>query len=242
MLHRQVYGDGLKAVLLAAGHGRRLLPLTRTVPKILVDIAGRTLLDRQLEYLARNGVTRVIVTTHHLGESVASALRTGRLPVEARVSHEPSLSGTAGALRALAPELTSTFVVLYGDVLTTADLGAMARLHHRRRGAATIACYRERATADKGILRLGDRGRVTSFVEKGRTPGEPAWINAGLYILEPDVLRFIMGPSPDFGHDVFPLMLREGCALWGHPVEGHVIDVGTPERLAYARRVASAAD
>jgi NDP-sugar pyrophosphorylase family protein len=216
--------------------------LTLAVPKILVDIGGRTLLDRQLEYLARNGVTRVIIKTHHLGESVASALRAGRHPVDVRLSHEQRLSGTAGALRALTSELTETFVVLYGDVVTDADLRRMAAVHHARAATATVACYRGPVTPDKGVLRLREHGQIAGFVEKGLTRTEPGWINAGLYMLEPVVLRCIKGPSPDFGRDVFPLMLRRGCALWSHAVEGDVIDVGTPEGLALAQRLASTFD
>jgi NDP-sugar pyrophosphorylase family protein len=230
----------MKAVLLAAGYGVRLLPLTRTVPKILVDIGGRTLLDRQLEYLARNGMTRVIIKTHHLGESVASALRTGHHAVDVRLSYEKRLSGTAGALRALTSELTDTFVVLYGDVVTDADLRPMAAVHHARGATATLACYRGSVTPDKGVLQLDEHGQIAAFVEKGLTRTEPGWINAGLYVLEPEVLEWIEGLSPDFGRDVFPLMLRRGCALWSHAVEGDVIDVGTPDRLALAQRLASA--
>jgi NDP-sugar pyrophosphorylase family protein len=228
----------VKAVLLAAGHGLRLRPLTRTIPKILVDVGGRTLLERQLEYLARNGVTQVVLKTHHLGEQVASSLRTIRPPLAVQISHEERLSGTAGALRALAADLTDTFIVLYGDVITDADLVGMVALHRARQAIATLACYLAPATPDKGLLRVDEDGKVAAFVEKRVTTSEPAWINAGLYVLEPAVLEYIRGSTPDFGHDVFPLMLRSGCSLCAHPVEGQVIDVGTPDRLALARRMA----
>lgn len=223
----------VKAVVLAAGLGTRLAPLTQSVPKILVPLGGRPLLERQLLYLAANGITHVAVNLHHHADLVLEFLERSDLPVQVRVSHEPELLGTAGALQPLRDFLTEPFVVLYGDVLTDANLAELAAAHARTNGTATLAYYRSRAAEGKGVLELDDEGRVSSFVEKPPSSNEVRCVNAGLYALSPEVLRFTR-PGADFGHDVWPAMLVAGEAIYAHEVDGYLRDVGSPEALAEA--------
>lgn len=225
----------MKAILLGAGRGTRLGPITDTVPKILVPLAGRPLLEHQVSYLARNGVTEVIVNVHHLADRVLELLERAELPVPVRVSRERRLLGTAGALAPLGGELAETFVCLYGDVVTDEPLERLLETHRRRGGIATLACYPSTEIEGKGVLALGRADRVTGFVEKPAGLTGSAFVNAGLYALEPGILELIDGPS-SFGVDVWPRAIAEGQPVFAHRVGGYVLDVGTPEALRRAER------
>jgi mannose-1-phosphate guanylyltransferase len=227
----------MRAVLLSAGLGTRLAPLTHSIPKILAPLGGTPLLEHQLAYLEQNGVTEVAVNVHHHAEEVIRFLETSETALAIRVSHEPRLLGTAGALLPLSDFLTEPFLVLYGDVVTDADLADFMEHHLRLGGVATLAYYRSTETAGKGLLSLAGDGRVTSFVEKPETSdGLGSCLSAGLYALSPEALSFVRPDRPDFGHDVWPAMLAEGARVYGYELHGYLRDVGSAEALDAANR------
>ena len=228
----------MRAVLLAAGLGTRLAASTGDRPKILVDVGGRPLLDRQLHYLAAAGVAEVVVNLHHQAELVRSYLASRRWPVVVRTSHEPELLGTAGALLPVRELLDARFVVLYGDVLTDVPLPAVVE-HHLAAGAvATICCHRPETVVGKGIVKLDGGDRVTGFVEKPREATPGGWVNAGLYVLEPAVVAAVPEGPADFGYDVLPGLVASGALVMGYRHDGMVLDVGTPAALGRARALA----
>jgi NDP-sugar pyrophosphorylase family protein len=223
----------MKAVLLGAGKGTRLAPLTDSIPKILAPLGNRPLLDHQLDYLAANGVSEVAVNVHHHADQLLAALERHTPPPATRASYEPELLGTAGALLPLRDFLTEPFLVVYGDVVTDADLGALMARHRELDGIATLAYYRSDDTAGKGLLELAPDGRVTAFVEKP-SDARTGCVNAGLYALDPAILDLV-GPAPsDFGHDVWPRALAAGHRLYGHELSAYLRDVGSPDALAAA--------
>jgi NDP-sugar pyrophosphorylase family protein len=226
----------LKAVLLAAGYGTRLAPLTDSVPKILVPIAGRPLLAHQLDYLAANGVVGVAVNISYLAEQVEVFLERSQLPVPVCVSREDEPLGTAGALLPLRDFLNEAFVVLYGDVVTDAPLADLVATHRERGGLATLAYYVSDDTAGKGLIEADRDGRILCFAEKPETVVRGR-VNAGIYVCEPPVLDLIpSGRSSDFGYDVWPAALAAGQTLYAVEVEGHVYDVGLPSVLETVER------
>jgi NDP-sugar pyrophosphorylase family protein len=231
----------LKAVLLAAGYGTRLAPLTHTVPKILVPIAGRPLLEHQLEYLAANGVDSVAMNVSHLADEVVAFLERTPQPVQVRVSREDEPLGTAGALLPLRDYLTESFVVLYGDVVTDAPLRELMAYHRDRGGIATLAYHVSDDTAGKGLLEVDEHDRVVGFTEKPTTAG-PGRINAGIYVLEPAVLDLVEPGHSDFGFDVWPAALARGLPLYGRRLQGYVHDVGSAAAIeAVEREIAAGA-
>lgn len=217
----------MKAVLLAAGRGTRLAPLTDRVPKILVEVAGEPLLGRQLRYLSGQGVTDVALNVHHLAERVREYLAANDPPLRVHVFDEPELLGTAGALVPMRPLLTEPFVVLYGDVVTDVDLRGLDR---ERRGLATLCYYVSTETEGKGVLEVDDAQRVVAFAEKPPAAGVAVPINAGIYALDPGVIPLIPERA-DFGYDVWPQLLRSG-EIYGHRVDAYVADLGSPDALA----------
>jgi len=200
-------------------------------PKILSPLGDRTLLDHQLDYLAHEGVGEIAVNLHHRADAVLEHLRRNS-PVPVRVSVEEELLGTAGALLPFADFLDEPFVLLYGDVIT--DL-RLADLRARHAGLATLACYASADVQGKGVLEVDADQRVTSFVEKGRSP-LPGLVNAGIHVLDPEILDYVMPPFADFGHDVWPATIGAGATISAVLVDAYVKDVGTPEALAEAER------
>jgi mannose-1-phosphate guanylyltransferase len=225
----------MKAVLLAAGLGTRLAPLTDSTPKILASIGGRPLLEHQLAYLEQGGVTEVAVNVHHHAQEVIRFLESSKTALGVRVSHEPRLLGTAGALLPMRDFLTEPFLVLYGDVVTDADLADFMERHLSLGGVATLTYYRSTETEGKGLVSLDGDGRVTSFAEKPET-SESSCVSAGLYALSPEALAFVRPDRPDFGHDVWPAMLAEGATVHGYELHGYLRDVGSAEALEAANR------
>jgi mannose-1-phosphate guanylyltransferase len=222
----------VKAVLLAAGRGTRLAPLTTTLPKILVSVAGEPLLTRQLRYLAMQGVTEVLLNVHHHADLVENYLAMSGWPVEVTVYDEPQLRGTAGALFPMRERLdTDNFVVLYGDVVSDHNLRAFQR---ESRGIATLAYYVASDIGGKGMLDLDHDQRVRGFVEK--PPGKQSGrVNAGIYALDPAIFKFIP-EFGDFGFDVWPRVLAAGEVIYGAPIDGYLLDMGSPDALAQLRR------
>lgn len=221
-------------MLLAAGRGARLAPLTDTTPKILAPFGGRPLLAHQLEYLQRGGVSEIALNVHHHAEQVIAYLDSLRLDVPIRISHEPELLGTAGALVPLKDFFTEPAIVLYGDVLTGASLQALMDEHRRHEPLATLAVYRARGSAGKGVVSLDETGRVDVFVEKPPEVSTEVLINAGLYVIAPELFELLGPGASDFGYDVWPRALAAGDTLRASVLETYVRDIGSPAQLTAA--------
>jgi mannose-1-phosphate guanylyltransferase len=224
----------MKAFLLGAGLGTRLRPLTDTVPKCLVEIAGRPMLDIWLDALAKAGVDEVLVNTHHLADLVGGhvARRSGSPLV--RLSHESVLLGSAGTLLANRDFVDGEdmFLVVYADNLTDFDLGVLVDAHRSGGTIATLSVFRAPRPSECGIVDVRD-GRVVGFVEKpANPPGDLA--NAGMYAFSPRVLDEIRGPLPrDIGFDLLPALVGLAGVV---PIgDSFFLDVGTPAALDRAR-------
>lgn len=209
----------MKAMLLAAGKGLRLRPLTDRVPKCMARLGGRPALEYTIEWLRRFGVTDVMINLHHLPERIRDHFGDGRRwGVRIHYSPEDELLGTAGGVKKAAWFFDGPFVVWYGDNLSRCDLGRLVAFHEKKGGAAAIAVHYRRDPRNSGILALGSSDRVVRFLEKPRPEeGFSNWVSAGIFLLEPEVLSFIpAGRASDFGRDVFPAMLEAGRRIYGY--------------------------
>lgn len=241
----RVDGTAVKAMILAAGEGTRLRPLTHTLAKAVLPVGGKPALEHVLEWLRSYGIRDVGVNLHHCPESITSRFSDGeRLGMRLTYSREPELLGTAGGVRAFASFLDRRFVLVYGDVLTDLDLGNLVQYHTERVAslppgtpALTMALSKTERPSEVGIVEVDARGRVTRFVEKP-APGTAFsdLSNAGVLVLEPGILDHIpAGRAVDFGQDVFPALLERGVPMfgWRIPDGAYLADYGTLE--AYAR-------
>ncbi len=218
-----------------------MLPLTAACPKPLLPLAGRPVLEYLLALCRRHGITEVAINLHHCPEAIPARFGDGRdLGMRLRYFYEERLLGSAGALGPMRPFLDRTFFVLYGDVLTDADLGALLAHHRRKGGLGTLVLYRVPDPQRCGLVDLDEVGRIRRFVEK--PPSEQVFtnlVNAGIYLLEPEVLAYLPAKTPcDFGQDLFPLLLQAGVPLYGYSLEPgrYLLDIGTPENYARAQR------
>lgn len=228
----------MNGMILAAGRGTRLGELGQRAPKILVEVGGEPLLARQLRYLRGGGVEHVVVNVHHLAGQVERYLENHPAAEHVEVVFEPELLGTAGGVRnALARLGAEPFVVLYGDVIVNESIAAVCATHERMEAAATLTVYSTDQLEGKGTVELSKEGLVGAFREKAAgQPAGNAYVNAGLYVVDPDLLRELpMGAFYDFGHDIFPAALARGERLAAHVLGEPVIDVGTPKMLERAR-------
>jgi NDP-sugar pyrophosphorylase family protein len=222
-------------MILAAGSGSRLFPLTERRAKATLPMANRPLLSYTLRMLADAGVEEAVVNLHHRPETVVEALGDCCEGVALHYARESSLRGTAGALLPVASFFDEPFLVIYADNLLDVDLGSLIQFHRAQGADVTIGLYHAPDPTAVGMVGTDEHGRVLSFREKPTlaeleaTP-YPARIgaNAGIYILEPSVLRSIPTEgAPDFGHNVFPALLAGGAALSAVSVRGYVQDTGT---------------
>ncbi len=227
----------MKALILAAGEGTRLKPLTLNTPKAMLPLHGKPLLEYIVELLRCHGITELAINLHHKPRAVIDYFGSGdRFGVQIHYSLESPILGTAGALSKLRNYFDQTFVVVYGDLLTNLNISSLVDFHKARLSLATMALYQVENPADCGIVEVDDEGRVLRFVEK--PPPEIIFTNlanAGVYVLESEVIDFIPDNTfYDFGDDLFPALLRSGRALYGYQISDYLIDIGTMENYRRA--------
>lgn len=227
----------MKAIVLAGGYGTRLKPLTERRPKPLLPVAGRPCIDYVLRSLVGAGFREIVITTSYMSDRVIKRVGDG-LDYRASIlySFEANPAGTAGAVKRVGEFIDDTFVVASGDVLADIDVGSLYKYHREAGALATMALTRVEDPTQFGIVEVDGRGRVSRFLEKPR-PEEvfSDLVNAGIYVLEPEVLEFIPdGGVADFSADIFPDLLAKGKAIYGKRVEGLWMDIGRPRDLLRA--------
>ncbi len=227
----------VRALILAAGHGTRLHPLTTSIPKCLVPISGRPLLEFWEDSLVAAGVSCARVNTHHLHSAVehfaGERNRVGRLVWE--TAYEPVLLGSAGTVSANVEfaEGASTILIVYADNLSEIDLFDMLREHRASHQPVTMALFHASDPTSCGIASLDARNHVVGFEEKPDCPTSDLAF-AGVLAITPEAWREISDMDAfDIGHEVLPRFVGR---MHGYEVTGFHCDIGTHEALAAARR------
>jgi dTDP-glucose pyrophosphorylase/histidinol phosphatase-like enzyme len=230
----------MQVVILAGGKGTRLGELTRSVPKPMVPLAGKPIIEYQIELARDCGFTQLVLLTGHLGEVIENYFRDGRdWGVSIRYCRESVPLGTAGALKEIEDRLEDDFLVFYGDMVMNVDLGELARFHAAHRSLATLVVHPNNHPEESDLVELDADGRVKAFHPKPRT-GERYYrncANAALYVLTRGLLPFIpQGQLSDIGRDILPGVVQAGHTLWGYDTPEYIEDVGTPLRLGETER------
>lgn len=228
----------MRTLLLAAGLGTRLRPLTDRIPKCLVSIQGKPLLGYWLDLLLLNGIERVLINTHYRPEAVRQFVASSRWRDRITLAHEDNLLGTGGTvLRNRDFFQNRAFMVAHADNLTRFDVAAFLKRHEERPAGVliTMMTFRTDAPQTCGIVEQDHHGVVTAFHEKvANPPGDHA--NAAVYIFEPTVLDFLAGLGKeviDLSTEVIPAFL--GRIRTFHNSDYH-LDIGNPESLRRAER------
>ena len=222
----------MQALILAGGEGTRLRPLTSTMPKPVVPLAGQPFITHMLDWLRRHGVQDVIMSCGFLADGVRDVLGDGAgLGLRLRYLEEPKPLGTGGALKFAQDMLEERFFMLNGDVLTDIDLTAQLHQHERSGAQATLALIAVDDPSSYGLVRRNDDLSVREFLEKPSVDQiDTNLVNAGAYILQRSVLD-IMAPAGtkiSIEREVFPRLVGQG--LYGYEASGYWLDIGTPDR------------
>ncbi|HIE33884.1 MAG TPA: nucleotidyltransferase family protein [Candidatus Altiarchaeales archaeon] len=223
-----------KAVILAGGKGTRMRPFTYEMPKPLIPVQGKPLLQYIIELLRKYEIRNIILSTGYLGDKIKEYFGDGnKFGVKIEYVEEDEEMGTAGSLNLMKDKLNGTFLMFNGDVLANIDLHDLIKFHHENRGLATIALTPVRDPSRFGVANL--RGnRILEFIEKPKRTTKSKLINAGVYVLEPQVINYVPEGKVMMESDVFPKLAADG-KLYGYPFDGQWFDTGTHE--AYERAI-----
>jgi NDP-sugar pyrophosphorylase family protein len=236
----------MKAMLLAAGMGTRLGATKGVLPKVLLPVEGRPILEHNLRYLKAHGVRDVVVNVHRGAGRIRQHLSARRnYGMHIQISHEKKLLGTAGAVKKMQSFFSEgPFLVLYGDNLMDFDIAQLRRRHLRSRAFATVGVYSPRRTIScdiaAGLIRHS-RGRIKKIIEKrgNRRVRKGVWVNAGIYVLSCEIFQHIpFGRSYDFSRDVFPRLLRKKVRMMAAEGASYVLASDTRESLKKTRGLA----
>jgi mannose-1-phosphate guanylyltransferase len=226
----------MKAFLLAAGHGTRLHPLTVGAPKCLVPIRGVPILRIWLDLCAEHNIDQVLINIHSHADQVREYLsHQNGSGVTVCIFEETRLLGSAGTLAANRDWVANEdcFWILFGDVLTTANLSQMLTFHRDRRQLATLGLYQVPDPTRCGIVQLDSAGIICSFEEKPRVP-ESNLAFSGLMLAHPAVLDLIPSQFPvDIGFDLLPRLVDR---MAGYMVDSYLIDIGTMQNYQSAQQ------
>jgi mannose-1-phosphate guanylyltransferase len=220
-------------MVMAAGLGTRLRPLTYEVPKPMVPVANRPVLEHLLRLLAKHDLGEAIANLHWFPETIRGPIGDGSsLGVELSYLEEPELTGTAGGVRAVREFLTSgddSCIVMAGDALTDIDLTALREAHEAHEGVATLAVTRVQDVSEYGVVVTGSDGRIQGFQEKP-DPAEALSDLAScmIYAFRAEIFDYYPDRAfVDFAHDVFPALLEHDVPFYTHVIDDYWNDVGS---------------
>ena len=227
-------------MILAAGRGTRLGQLGAGLPKPMLPLGGRPVLDWTIETLRSSGVVEVVINLHHAAEVIPRHFGDGSaLGVRIKYVFEPEILGTAGAVRNARPLLDGErFLVVYGDTVLDWDPRPMVREQVRARALASIVVAEVADPSRLGVVIFDQQRRIRQFVEKpGHRPELGRWVNAGLYVLERAIFDYIPAAGfSDFGAEVFPALLERDLPIYAFQRPRPLVVLDTPEQLAAAQQ------
>jgi len=234
----------MKAMILAAGKGTRVRPITYTIPKPMIPILQKPVMEFLLELLRQHGFDEIMVNVSHLANEIEGYFRDGQrfgvqiaYSFEGRIEPDGSLVGdavgSAGGMKRIqdfSPFFDDTFVVLCGDALIDLDLSAAVRWHREKGAIATVVMKsvpREEVSS-YGVVVTDEDGRIKAFQEKPAVEEALSTdINTGIYIFEPEILDYIpSGQEYDIGSQLFPKLVEMGAPFYGIPMEFEWVDIG----------------
>jgi histidinol-phosphate phosphatase family protein len=221
-------------VILAGGMGTRLKARLGDLPKPMIPIAGKPLLEHQIELAQRHGFHDIIIFACYRADLIEQHFGDGsKWGMRIRIVVEREPLGTAGAVLAGFELLAEEFLVMYGDTMVNVDLERIRQAHLRSHAAATLLLHPNDHPLDSDLVEADAGGWITAF--HNRPHPAHRWfqnlVNAGLYVINKSALRPWLSPQPmDFGKDLFPAMLRQGAKLLAYNSPEYIKDIGTPER------------
>ncbi len=236
----------MRAMVLAAGLGTRLRPITYAMPKPMVPVANRPVMEHIVRLLAGHGFNEAIANLHWFPQTIEGHFGDGSgFGLDLSYSREEQLLGTSGGVRNAAGFLGDSFLVISGDALSDIDLGAMRSFHESHDGIATLATKRVGDTSQFGVAITGADGRIQGFQEKPE-PAEALsdLANCGIYMFRSEIFDFFPEPGTskaagpddpegfaDWAMDVFPALMENDVPFYSHEIDAYWNDIGNLEEM-----------
>lgn len=227
-----------KAVVMAGGKGTRLRPITYSIPKPIIPVAGKACMSYLLDSFYRAGINDVIVTTGYKFEAlIKSIIETKNSDQSILFSVEKEPAGTAGSIKLISNFIDDTFVVGSGDILSDFDIKDIINFHKKNNAKITIVLTEVSDPSQFGIVELKNN-KITKFLEKPSESETFSHIaNTGIYVIEPEILSYIKTVPYDFARDLFPRLLRKNIEIYGYVGKGIWLDTGRPNDLIRANQI-----
>lgn len=232
----------MKALILSAGLGTRLRPLTNNKPKVMVKVGGKPILWYHIQALKKFGINDIWINLHWFPDAIKKYFGDGsKFGVKITYSFEKDLLGTSGALKnnnsGIEKEFRKgTFIVVYGDILENFNFKRLISFHRIRKSIWTDGTHPSAEPWTKGVIETDKTGRIIKLIEKGpKRELTSNQVRAGVTVFEPRVLDYIPNGFSDFGTDIAPKVLKLGLPMYAIDTKSYSKDIGTPERLKTAR-------
>ncbi|CAB1248436.1 sugar phosphate nucleotidyltransferase [Clostridium sp. MT-14] len=227
----------MKALLLAGGKGTRLRPLTNKLPKPMVPIMGKPLIERVITKLKEAGVTEVVLSTCYKSNYIKNYLDNGsKLGIKIDYVSEDIPLGTGGAIKNSEKFFDDTFIVLNSDIVNNISYRELVRYHKKKKASVSIAMTKVKDPSQYGVIEFDKNNYINAFKEKpkeGETDSK--WINAGVYVFEPDVFKEIpKNKVVSVEKDVYPLLLKKHYKMAAYKYNDYWIDIGTLKKYIQA--------
>jgi len=226
----------MDCLILAAGKSTRIASISNGQAKPLIDVAGESILSRNLRWLATYGFQNITINLHYQAEAIQSAIGSGEdFGLNIHYSYEPEILGTAGGLRNAYKTWNKhqASLVVYGDNLLNMNLEAFYQFHKHNQSRLSIALFDQNKNPHTGIaggrVLINTQHQITSFNENNKNASS-SLVNAGVYWIEPDIIEKIpVDTFYDFGKDLFPVLIENNIPIYGYMMNGYCLGLDTPE-------------
>lgn len=229
----------MKTFILSAGLGTRLRPITNKIPKVLVKIGNKPVLEHLILLCKKQGIKDIIINLHHFPEKIKKYFGHGqKLGVNIIYSYEPKIMGGAGALKKVEKYLDKSFMVMNGDVITNLNLTRLINFHKKKAGICTFIVHKSDHPYDSDLVDVDDNWQVTKFIGKPKPDQKfKNLTKSGTHIFEPEVLKYIPKKKEySLEGKLLPNLIKRGLPVFAYYTEEYSHDMGTHERLARVRK------
>jgi len=225
----------MKLVIIAGGKGTRISSISKQVPKSMIEINGKPIIEYQIELAKKYNLTDIIITIGYLGDVIKNYFKNGKKwGVNITYYEESTPLGTAGAFVEISDFLKEDFIVFYGDTIMDIDLNKMIFFHKKLKSDATLFLHPNDHPFDSDLVKMGKNNKILQFLSKPH-PENLVYknlVNAALYILNPKVISLIpKNIKSDFGKDIFPSCIKNSLNIYGYTSPEYIKDMGTPKRF-----------
>lgn len=226
----------MQAIILAGGYGTRLRPITDTIPKPLLPLGKKTVIELLIDHCIRNDFENIIITLNYKAEMIKNYLKERGYTLVYSIEKEPL--GTAGCIKNIGKMLEDNFVVLSGDNYTKQNLRNLMNFHKRKKAIMTLALIKPRDPRDYAVVKVDKYKTVLRFQEKPKGRIFSRLTTCGTYVMNNDLLRFIPTSKKfDISYDLIPLLLRNKMKIYGKIMNDFWEDIGTIERYQKVVRI-----